>query len=112
MPLKLRIKTILAGTLFLGIMLAQAAWADADANPNESVQKFRKDCMDSLGNEPFCACMANVLTMHVPKEHLSHNEDGEIQFHEDMSEDAHNNATKGAAECQEKFRPEAAESTG
>ena len=109
MKTEFRFKSLFLVVVVLGLVAAQPV--AADENANDDIQKFTNDCMDSLGNEPFCACMANVLKTQVPKEHLSHNAEGEIQFHKDMSDDEHNNATKGAAECQEKFRPEAAESS-
>lgn len=99
-------RAIRVSALLLSLFFSLGVLA-ADDNPNADIQQFRKDCMEALDNEPFCACMANVLKTHVPKEHLSHNADGNIEFHEDMSEEAHDGATKGAAECQEKFRPDA-----
>ena len=99
-------RAILVGGLLLSVLFSQGVMA-ADDNPNADIQQFRKGCMEAMDNEPFCACMANVLNANVPKEHLSHNSDGDIEFHEDMSEEAHDGATKGAAECQAKFRPDA-----
>ncbi len=104
MKFEFNTKGMLVSGLLLSVLFSQGAAAAGD-NPNADVQQFRKDCMESLGNKPFCACMANVLKTHVPKEHLSHNADGEIEFHEDMSPEAHHKTTKGAAECQEKFPP-------
>ena len=91
--------------VFAGVALNGASSLQAD-DKNQAIQEFRAGCMEATGNEPFCACMANALQKHAPAKHIKAGEEG-VEFSKDMPEEAHQNLTKSAKECQEKFNKSA-----
>ena len=87
----------------LAIAMAALGLATLGAqDANEDIRSWRATCMKETGNEPLCACMANALKSHVPKEHFSH-KDGRVEFSDAMPQEVHDKVTKAALECETKF---------
>ncbi len=89
-------------TILAFLMIALTFVTPVAANQNEDLEKYRKMCVEAIGNDPLCTCKANALKTHVQETHVKHSDKGPV-FSEIIHDDIKHTLTMAASACFDKF---------